>query len=132
MAGIASVTFNSSGTGVFGDLVSSDSSFLSAYSVSLAFTDDSSLNAVLPYTPGGAVVPVFNPGTAAANVTVTPYSANGAAGAASTTSVAAGARALIAPQRRLARNGRNCEVINDVRFKRDLLRLQSGPTKDDC
>ena len=95
---IASMTVISNTPGVFGDLLSSDSAFLSQYSASLPLTGEPSLNAVLPYTPTTTVVPVFNFGTTSATITVTAYSPTGAAGPASTTNVAPGARALINAQ----------------------------------
>jgi uncharacterized protein (TIGR03437 family) len=93
---VASVTLISNSPGVFGDLVSADASFQSQYVTSIPFTDQPGANAVLPYATSTTVVPVFNPGTAAATVTVTPYSTNGSAGVPATTTVAAGARALVA------------------------------------
>lgn len=97
-AAVASVTIISSAGGVAGDILAEDAAFQSQYRISAPFVDLGSANAVLPYAAGRTTVTVFNPGSAAANISVTPYAANGTPGTAANATVAAGGTSQVVVQ----------------------------------
>ena len=82
--------------GLFGDVLTIDSSFFPAYAISIPLTRASNSSTVLPYATAHTTAYVFNPSSIAASVTVTPYGADGTAGSPSSALVPAKGRAAIA------------------------------------
>ena len=91
-----SIEVDSDTNGVFSDVLTVDSSFIARYAVSLPLTAQPMTSLVLPYATSNTSVYIFNPNSTAANVTVTPYSATGAAGSPSSASVPGFGRTAIA------------------------------------
>ena len=74
---VGSVEVDSDTNGVFGDILTVDSSFTAKYAVSLPLSARPVASAVLPYAGPTTRVVVFNPNSSATNVTATPFAADG-------------------------------------------------------
>jgi uncharacterized protein (TIGR03437 family) len=94
-ATVGSLKVTSDTGAIFGDILVSDSSFIPSFAYSVPLTSQTSKSLAFPIASAATHVYVFNPNSTAANVTVTPYAANGTGGTPTTVSVAASGRADI-------------------------------------
>lgn len=91
---VGSIEVDSDTPGIYGDVLTMDSSLFPNFAVSLPLSQPLA-SSVLPYATNATTVYAFNPNSSPATVTVTPFSANGVKGSASSTSVPANGRAAI-------------------------------------